>query len=215
MAKFNLFHYLVLTLVLFTSTSGWGKPRVSVKERGPVRESSRPDVNDTTREQDLKALEDFGLTRVAPVDPHEVRAEIYPYRQNIHLGVGTGTELSKSTQMNSFIFMSYTLPRRYTPRYEINLGILGRDVGFSAVRWKYEWNERNYFRPFVAAGVGLSFADNAGLATIVQIKNYGIPVGFGFEKSFYRRLSYRAEVYSFLGFDQPFAAAALGLTSAW
>lgn len=209
MHKFNLFQSTLLTLVLLCSTTVWAKPRVSV--------SAKPTPPaETTKEQDLKALEDFGITRVLPPNPSTVRAEIYPFKQNIHIGAGIGTELSKLNKLNeSFLLVSYTLERRYTPRYELNLGILGRTVGFGGVRWKYEWNERNYFRPFAAVGLGLSFADNEALATIVQIKNYGVPAGIGFEKSFAKRFSYRAEIYSFLGFDQPFIAAAVGLTSAW
>lgn len=210
MRKINLFHSVILTLVLFVWTSVWAKPRVSVSNR------ATPNKTETTKEEDLKALEDFGITRVTPVDPRQVPAEIYPFKQNIHLGAGIGDELSKLSKISqSFVFISYTLPRRYTPRYEINLGILGRETGFSAVRWKYEWNERNYFRPFAAAGVGLSFGNSEGLATLVQIKNYGFPVGGGFEKNFTKRQSYRAEIYSFLGFDKPFVAAAIGVTSAW
>lgn len=209
MVKYKRIYFVALTLVLFHWTSVWAKSRVSIV----VPSSEKPQ---TTKAQDLKALEDFGMTRVVPPDPSLVRAEIYPYKENIHFGLGAGAELSKiSSSPQSFLLVSYTLPRRYTPRYELNIGILGRDIGFGGVRWKYEWNERSYFRPFAAAGVGLTFGNSEGLATFVQIKNYGVPVGAGFEKSFWHQFSYRVEAYSFLGFDKPFVGLAVGLTSAW
>lgn len=210
MLNFTLFRILVLTFVLSFWTSGWAKPKVTVNSK------NYPNESETTKAQDLKALEDFGITRIVPVDPRKVPAEIYPFKQNIHLGIGIGDELSKLNKIKEpFLLGTYTLPSRYTPRYELNLGMLGKDIGFGGARWKYEWSERSYFRPFVAAGFAISFADNDGLATFVQIKNYGFPVGAGFEKSFAKRQSYRMELYSFLGFEKSFAALSLGLTSAW
>ena len=207
--KFSKFQFLVLTFVVLLWTTVEAKPKVS----GTAKSSPE---KETTKEQDLKALEDFGITRVVPVDPREVPAEIYPFKQNIHLGFGVGEEFSKLSQPKGpFLLVSYTLPRRYTPRHEINMGLLSRDQSFVGVRWKYEWNERTYFRPFAAAGLGLSLIDSYGLATVVQIKNYGLPIGAGFEKNFTKRQSYRMELYSFLGFDKPFAALSLGIVSAW
>ena len=210
MLNFSPFRILVLTFVLCFWTSGWAKPKVTVSPRASDRTS------ETTKEQDLKALEDFGITRVVPTDPRQIPAEIYPFKQNIHLAIGIGDELSKLSKIKEpFLLGTYTLPSRYTPRYEINLGMLGKDIGFGGARWKYEWSERSYFRPFVAAGVAISFADNDGLATFVQIKNYGVPLGFGFEKNFTKRQSYRVELYNFLGFEKSFAALSVGLTTAW
>lgn len=210
MLNFILFRTIVLTFVLSFSTTVLAKPKVSIVPRGSNKQP------ETTKEEDLKALEDFGITRVVPVDPRQIPAEIYPFKQNIHLAIGFGDELSKlSKAKEPFLLGTYTLPSRYTPRYELNLGMLGKDIGFGGARYKYEWRERSYFRPFAAAGVAISFADNDGLATFVQIKNYGFPIGAGFEKNFTKRQSYRVEVYSFLGFEKSFAALSLGLASAW
>lgn len=210
MHHFTLFRMLVLTFVLGFSTSGWAKPKVSIIPRGSSNQQ------ETTKEQDLKALEDFGITRVVPTDTRQIPAEIYPFKQNIHLAIGIGDEISKLSKASEpFLLGTYTLPSRYTPRYELNLGMLGRSIGFGGARWKYEWNERSYFRPFAAAGIAISFADNDGLATFVQIKNYGFPVGAGFEKNFTKRQSYRVEMYSFLGSEKSFLALSAGLVTAW
>lgn len=210
--RFRLnFLTFVITLTAICAPAHAKPEKAKVPTANPT--SPPPPASTPPPAKPATELDEYNLMPTPPPEPlpeEAAKTYVYPYRQQLtpRAGyVGSNDDDDPYTYMFGIL---YLWPRYVSPQAEFGADLVNKYGGHLNFAVRTTFYERGYFRPFWLWGLTHEAVPEDKLATFVNLENYYLRIGIGFEDVIKLPKSVRLEIEGLAGTEKQMYKICLG-----